>query len=140
MTAIAQDFWQEQADEPEACIDTRIDPQVEDAYWASVYWSQPHYRAELGYDDYAPAYCVGYIGQAQYGGRFEDSEKCLCANWIRIKGDSRLTLEDAMQAIRAAWDHAEQGQVSVDEEDAELVQMAMAGQRARAEHRAYAAA
>ena len=141
MTAIAQDFWHEQADEPEARIDPRLDPRVEDAYWARAYWSQPSYRADCSYDDYAPAYCVGYIGQAQYGGRFEDAEKCLCANWFRIKGDSRLTLDEAMQAIRAAWDHAEQGQAAADEEDADLLQMAMAGQRAQArDQRAYAAA
>ncbi|MGV3570760.1 MAG: hypothetical protein ACO1PB_09175 [Ramlibacter sp.] len=140
MTANAQDFWQEQADEPEVRIDARIDPEVEDAYWQSVYWSQPYYRADCGYDDYAPAYCVGYIGYAQYGGRFAEAEKCLCANWIRIKGDSRLTLDEAMAAIRAAWDHAEQAQVAMDEEEEELVQAAMAGRRAQQRSPAYAAA
>ena len=63
-------------------------------------------RAELDYEDYAPAYCVGYCGFAQYGGAFEDADKSLCANWVRIKGDSRLSIDEAMQAIRAAWDHA----------------------------------
>jgi hypothetical protein len=121
MTAIAQDSWQEQEDEPAVHIDGRIDAGLEDAYWQSVYWRQPCYRAELGYDDYAPAYCVGYIGFAQYGGKFDEAEKSLCANWLRIKGDSRLTLDEAMQAIRAAWLHAEGGQVHV-EEDAELTQ------------------
>jgi hypothetical protein len=143
MTAIAQDIWHEQADDSELRIDPRIAPEVEDAYWQSVYWSQPYYRAECGYDDYAPAYCVGYIGYAQYGGRFEDAEKCLCANWMRIKGDSRLTIEEALQAIRAAWDHAGQGQVAMDEEeqDQPLIQVAMAGERARAARQpAYAAA
>lgn len=106
MTAMAQDYWQEQADEPEVRIDGRVDPAREDAYWQSVFWGESYYRSDCGYDDYAPAYCVGYIGHAQYGGRFEDAEKSLCANWIRIKGDSRLTLDEAMQAIRAAWDHA----------------------------------
>ena len=107
MTAIAgQDFWQEQADEPEVRIDGRVRPAQEDAYWQRVYWAQPYHRAQYGYDDYAPAYCVGYIGYAQYGGCFEDAEKSLCANWVRIKGDSRLEIDVAMQAIRAAWDHA----------------------------------
>jgi len=141
MTAIAQDFWQEQADETQVRIDPRIDPAVEDAYWQSVYWSQPYYRGDYSYDDYAPAYCVGYIGYAQYGGRFADAEKCLCANWVRIKGDSRLTLEDAMAAIQAAWEHAERAQVAMEEDDEELVQAAMAGQRAQQQRQsAYAAA
>jgi hypothetical protein len=43
------------------------------------------------------------MGYAQYGGRFEDAEKSLCANWERIKGDSRLSLDDALPAMRAAW-------------------------------------
>jgi hypothetical protein len=91
MNAIAQDDWQEQQDEPQVRIDGRLDPQLEDAYWQSVYFGESYYRAECEYDDYAPAYCVGYIGYAQYGGSFDDCEKSLCANWIRIKGDSRLT-------------------------------------------------
>jgi hypothetical protein len=107
MTAIAgQDFWQEQADEPEVRIDARVRPDQEDAYWQRVFWAQPYHRAGYGYDDYAPAYCVGYIGYAQYGGCFEDAEKSLCANWVRIKGDSRLEIDVAMEAIRAAWEHA----------------------------------
>ena len=117
MTAIAQDFWQEQEDDPEVRIDGRIRPELEDAYWQSVYWAQPHYRADLSYEDYAPAYCVGYIGCAQYGGCYEDAEKSLCANWMRIKGDSRLVLEEALQAIRAAWEHAANAQVEEEEEE-----------------------
>lgn len=119
MTAIAQDFWEEQADEPEVRIDGRVDPALEDAHWQSAYWAEPYYRDDRSYDDYAPAYCVGYIGYGQYGGRFDDAEKSLCANWVRIRGDSRLTLEEAMQAIRAAWDHAqEQDQATGQEEEA----------------------
>ena len=129
MTAIAQDFWEEQADEPEVRIDGRIQPALEDAYWQSVYWAQPFYRAECSYEeDYAPAYCVGYIGYAQYGGDFDDAEKSLCANWVRIKGDSRLTVEEAMQAIRAAWDHAAAPSQDVDQQllDGALVAAAAA--------------
>ena len=115
MNAMEQDFWAEQADEPEQRIDGRLDPQVHDAYWQTVYWGEAYYRADCEFEDYAPAYCVGYIGYAQYGGCFEDAEKSLCAHWFRIKGDSRLTVDEAMQAIRAAWDHAEQ--VSGEAED-----------------------
>jgi len=117
MTAIAQDFWQEQEDDPEVRIDDRINPALEDAYWQSVYWSEPYYRGDCGYEDYAPAYCVGYIGCAQYGGRYEEAEKSLCANWLRIKGDSRLKLEEAMWAMRAAWEHAAQVRLEEDEEE-----------------------
>ena len=132
MTGIPQDFWQEQADEPEICVDGQVDAQLEDAYWQSVYFCEPYYRQDRGYEDYAPAYCVGYIGRAQYGGSYEDAEKSLCANWLRIKGDSRLNLDEALQAIRAAWNHAAQVRLPQDDEDEyELVTSAYARRRAR---------
>lgn len=141
MTAIAQDDWQEQQDDPQVRIDGRIDCAMEDAYWQSVYFGEPYYRAALGYDDYAPAYCVGYIGFAQYGGRFDEAEKSLCANWIRIKGDSRLELDDAMQAIRAAWEHAAQGQRVREQDEEDLrVDANVLAVHGRSQEPAYAAA
>lgn len=76
----------------------------EDGHWEQVHSREPYFKPGLDYEDYAPAYCVGYIGHAQYGGRFEDAERSLCANWERIKGDSRLSLDDALLAMRAAWE------------------------------------
>lgn len=125
------DDWKEQADDPEVRIDGRVDPDREDAYWQQAYWAEPYVREEFSYDDYAPAYCVGYIGFAQYGGKFDDAEKSLCANWVRIKGDSRLSYEEALPAIRAAWDHASAPQVVEDDEDEFLVDPAIAGAAAR---------
>jgi hypothetical protein len=140
MTAMTQEYWEEQADEPEIRIDGRVDPAAEDAYWQGAYWAEPYYREDLSYDDYAPAYCVGYIGCAQYGGDFDDAEKSLCANWLRIKGDSRLKLEEAMQAVRAAWDHASRREQEVREEEEELLSASFAHARQGAQQPAYAAA
>jgi hypothetical protein len=123
MTATASTYWPEQADDPDIRIDGRIDPQLEDEYWESIYWSEPYHRPGLDYEDYAPAYCVGYIGYAQYGGSFADAEKSLCSNWIRIKGASRLSLEDAMLAIRAAWDHAEHVHVGEEDDEPEIIKL-----------------
>ena len=83
-----------------------IDAAGEDAYWQRAHRSEGYYSPQLDYEDYAPAYCVGYIGYAQYGGSFDDAEKSLVANWVRITGDSRLPYEQAREAIRAAWDRA----------------------------------
>ena len=83
-----------------------IDAAHHDAYWQHAHRRERYYSPQLDYEDYAPAYCVGYIGYAQYGGSFEDAEKSLVANWVRIKGDSRLPYELAREAIRAAWDRA----------------------------------
>ena len=68
------------------------------------YWQAAH--SQGNYEDYAPAYCVGTIGCAQYGGSFEEAEKSLWANWERIKGDSHLTLDEARMAMRFAWERA----------------------------------
>lgn len=84
-----------------------VDAQQEDAYWARHYWREGYYRPDCEYEDYAPAYCVGYVGYSQYGGSYSDAEPSLCANWERIKGASRLCLDDARLAIRAAWNRLE---------------------------------
>lgn len=81
-----------------------IDARQEDDYWRRAFWRERYYSHGLDYEDYAPAYCVGYIGYAQYGGNYDDAETSLCANWERIRGDSRLSLDDARRAMRAAWD------------------------------------
>ena len=78
--------------------------QLQDRYWSENYWKESYFRADYDFEDYAPAYCVGYRGCAQYGGRFEDARTSLCANFIRIKGDSRLTWEEAIGPIRAGWE------------------------------------
>lgn len=83
-----------------------IDAAREDEYWQQVFRGERYYTPHLDYEDYAPAFCAGYTGYAQYGGSFEDAEKSLVANWVRIKGDARLPYEQARLAIRAAWDRA----------------------------------
>lgn len=87
---------------------SRIDAHEEDAYWERSYRRERYYRPGLDYEDYAPAYCVGYIGYAQYGVAFEDAQPWLRSNWVRIKGDSRLSLDEALLAMRSAWDRLAQ--------------------------------
>lgn len=103
MRASATDLGDPAPSDTTAAV-SRIDAREEDAYWERSYWREGYYKPGLDYEDYAPAYCVGYIGYAQYGGAFEDAETWLCANWMRIKGDSRLGLEEALLAMRSAWD------------------------------------
>ena len=91
------------AAEPQTAALRHYSAQVEDLYWACNYWKEPYFRADHDYEDYAPAYCVGYSGCAQYGGCWADAETSLIANFIRIKGDSRLTWEEALDPIRSAW-------------------------------------
>jgi len=82
----------------------------EDEYWQRAFRRERYFDAGFDYEDYAPAYCVGYAGHAQYGGSFEEAERSLCANWERIKGDSRLALAQALPAMRAAWERMDRGE------------------------------
>ena len=103
MPAIDHSFDDQGAIDPAAAV-SRVNAKEEDAYWSRSFWRECYYSAGLDYEDYAPAYCVGYIGYAQYGGEYDDAERSLWANWERIKGDSRLSKDEARLAMRAAWD------------------------------------
>ena len=102
MATTEQDRWD--LDEDGVPTVSLKDTLAHDTYWAWAHAYENYYRAGLDYEDYAPAYCVGYVGHAQYGGDFAEAEKALLANWLRIRGDSRLELDEARMAMRAAWD------------------------------------
>jgi hypothetical protein len=86
--------------------DTTINPTREDAYWQREYTRQPHYRPELSYDDYGPAYRVGYTAPVRRQGSFAALEQDLKQDWKQVKGLSRLTWPEALEATRAAWNRA----------------------------------
>lgn len=104
MQAAAPQQFQEDIGADHATTLSLQEAQREDAFWQRTFWQERYYEDDFEYEDYAPAYCVGYAGCAQYGGDFRDAERCLLANWDRIKGDSRLSPDQALLAIRAAWD------------------------------------
>lgn len=105
MSATQQDTWSLEDDQ--VATASLEEAQAHDAFWAQAHAQENYFRAGLDYEDYAPAYCVGYVGHAQYGGDFDDAEKSMLSNWVRIKGDSRLSLDEARMCMRAAWDRAE---------------------------------
>ena len=81
-----------------------INPTREDAYWQREFTRQPYYRADLSYDDYSPAYRVGYTGPLRREGSFDALESALRQDWQQVKGRSRLTWPEAREATRAAWE------------------------------------
>jgi hypothetical protein len=81
-----------------------INPTAEDAYWRRAFKDEPYYQPELAYDDYSPAYRVGYTGPLRRDGSFSMLEELLREDWDRVKGRSRLAWPQARLAIRAAWD------------------------------------
>ena len=81
-----------------------INPTAEDAYWRHAFKEEPYYKPELSYDDYSPAYRVGYTGPLRREGSFESLEEALHNDWDRVKGRSRLCWDEARLATQAAWE------------------------------------
>ena len=51
-----------------------VNPTVEDAYWRDSYSKQPYYETGRNYDEYRPAYALGWTSVDTYTGRFEEFE------------------------------------------------------------------
>jgi outer membrane lipoprotein SlyB len=84
-----------------------VNPEVEDTYWRASYVSAPYYLPERTYDDYGPAYKLGYDSWSRYGGTFAECEERLSREWDSVKGQSHLTWNEAKHAARAAWDRVD---------------------------------
>lgn len=90
-----------------------INPTEEDSYWrersatTDYFGKSKNIYADVNYDkDYQTAYRVGYENRANYQANtsFSDVEQDLKVKWEAIKGESRLTWEEAKYAVRDAWD------------------------------------
>lgn len=85
-----------------------VNPTAEDAYWRKSYANEPYHNSQYTYDDYAPAYKVGYENRAKYQGQtWDQAQSALQNDYERTKGASRLAWNDAKQATRAAWHRVE---------------------------------
>ena len=85
---------------------TVINPTAEEAYWRDAYRREPYYRNEFTYEDYSPAYRVGYTGPVRRSGEFAELELALKDDFDRVRGRSRLRWEEAREATLAAWHRA----------------------------------
>ncbi|MEO8160632.1 MAG: hypothetical protein ABI588_04365 [Arenimonas sp.] len=85
-----------------------LNPSGEEQYWRAHYEHEPYRSPSFDYEDYAPAYRLGYENRERFGAQsFEQVENNLAAEWKQAKGESRLDWSDARAAIRAAWSHVE---------------------------------
>jgi len=85
-----------------------VNPEEESAYWRSSYQTAPYYSPGYTYDDYGPAYELGYNSRGRYvGQKFDTVENDLSNEWETVKGKSRLSWQQAKSATRAAWDKVE---------------------------------
>jgi hypothetical protein len=80
-----------------------INPTAEEAYWREAYRREPYYRPDCTYEDYSPAYRVGYTAPVRRQGEFAQLEGELKNDFQQVRGRSRLHWEEARQAAWAAW-------------------------------------
>ena len=84
---------------------TETDLARENAYWREHHANQPHADKTLSYEQYAPAYRVGYEGAVKHAGKeFEEIEDDLALDYERARPDSALPWDSARPAVKAAWD------------------------------------
>ncbi|HCK81346.1 MAG TPA: hypothetical protein PK880_15215 [Candidatus Competibacter sp.] len=84
-----------------------FDPSGEEARWREAYVTRPSDVSGYTDGDYAIAYQIGYQGRSRHKGTYEEHENDLAVEWERIKGESRLTWDQARAVIRDAWERAE---------------------------------
>jgi len=81
-------------------------PVAEVEYWREAHTRDPYFDPARNFEDYRPAYELGWTGHANYGGEFDTADRVLANDWAVQKGVSRLSWEDARPACRAAWQRA----------------------------------
>lgn len=84
-------------------IAENIDPTVEAEYWRENYPNRPYYDAEYDYEDYEPAYRLGWEN-VDATKSFADREEELEARWNRDYSQSEETALDWKRARAAAQD------------------------------------
>lgn len=78
-------------------------PTAEEDYWRSAYTSETYFERDRTFDDYGPAYRLGWGGRDSYSGDFDAVEPSLAADWELKRAGSSLSWPQARPATRAAW-------------------------------------
>lgn len=92
-----------------------VNPSAEDAHWRSAYDREAYYEAGRPYDDYRPAYELGWSSRASRNESFDTIEPGLATEWDRLRGSSSLDWERARPATRAAWERVDRDYFSAGE-------------------------
>jgi uncharacterized protein (TIGR02284 family) len=85
----------------------RVNPTAEHAYWEGAYDRESYYETGRTYDDYGPAYELGWSSRASAVDEFAAVEPSLAREWEARRGNSSLDWERARPASHAAWERAD---------------------------------
>lgn len=94
-----------------------VNPTAEDAYWRDTYESEPYFVSGRTYDQYRPAYELGWGSVGRYEGDFDAIEPRLADDWRARHAADGLAWTDVRPATRAAWERAS-GMRNADDQDA----------------------
>jgi uncharacterized protein (TIGR02284 family) len=81
-------------------------PGSEADYWLECFMNEPYFESGKNFEDYGPAYELGWTGYHAYGGEFHTADRVLANDWAIQKGISTLDWAQARPACRAAWQRA----------------------------------
>lgn len=84
-----------------------FDPTAEEAYWRGSYHTRAYARPSDRYEDFGPAYRLGWEGYETHGkaGKsFQEVETTLARRWDDVRGESQHAWDRAKSAARDAWD------------------------------------
>ncbi len=99
-------------------IAENINPTVESDYWRKSYKTRPYYTDEYSYDDYEPAYRLGWESYDDEDGNWESREADLKKKWDGDTWDNeggatgiswemaRLAAKDAYERLASRTDDA----------------------------------
>lgn len=85
-----------------------VNPTAEEAYWRETFQDESYYTPGRTFDDYGPAYRLGWGSRASYDGDFDAVEPSLAADWELRRDGSSLSWPEARPATRAAWNRIDQ--------------------------------
>ncbi len=89
-----------------------VNPTAEDAYWRESYQREPYYESGRTYDEYRPAYELGWSSAHRHEGDFAAAEPSLSRDWGAARGTSTMEWEHARPATQAAWERARRNTAS----------------------------
>lgn len=104
-------------------IRMRLIAEWEDTYWHGQFAREPYYASGRGYDQYQPAYALGWTAALTYpDAEFEDVVRQLELQWEGHRGGSWLPWREVQQAVHAAWEHAGTQMQTMQQQSPSMVQ------------------
>src|SRR3990167_340814 len=98
-----------------------VNPTAEEAYWRQYFSSEPYFLAGRRFEDYGPAFELGWTGRTGYADDFDTIEPILARDWNSRRASSTLTWIEARPAARAAWSRVDRQLATYPQDNQNLI-------------------